>query len=57
VSLFGRSVVSSSNGLDPKVFVELRKLEDQNYRKGYREGFFWGMLLGSAITVLVAVLS
>ncbi len=32
--------------IDPRMFVELRKLEDQAETKGFYRGCWWGFLLG-----------
>lgn len=39
--------------LDSQTFAEIKKFEDFCYRKGFREGIFWGLLLGSAIAVVL----
>lgn len=49
-----------NDSLDPRIFVELRKLEHEAEAKGFCRGFWWGFCVGlvgsAAIGFVVRVL-
>ena len=39
-----------NDSLDPRIFIELRKLESESYKKGFIAGVFWTAAVIAAIS-------